>query len=173
MWRCFILFAQPHPTPPCSSAIYCLAELLEFAAFVWLRVKAPNLHRPYRVPLPTWGLILMLLPASVLLVRAVSLRGRGRGGWHCSWREALLLPVDSIQPGHAPSYSQLPAADHPGHIPCLQITILVIPFAKFDYMTMGATLGAAALGFILWPLLQVRLVILKQGWERLAGWGKA
>ena len=80
MWRCFILFAQPHPTPPCSSAIYCLAELLEFAAFVWLRVKAPNLHRPYRVPLPTWGLILMLLPANALLVRA---RVDGGGRWHC------------------------------------------------------------------------------------------
>ncbi len=30
------------------NAIYCLAELLEFAAFVSLRVTAPNLPRPYR-----------------------------------------------------------------------------------------------------------------------------
>ena len=30
------------------NAIYCLAELLEFAAFVWLRVKQPDLKRPYR-----------------------------------------------------------------------------------------------------------------------------
>lgn len=30
------------------NSIYCLAELLEFAAFVWLRVKAPGLPRPYR-----------------------------------------------------------------------------------------------------------------------------
>jgi amino acid transporter len=30
------------------NAIYCMAELLEFAAFVWLRVKAPALPRPYR-----------------------------------------------------------------------------------------------------------------------------
>ncbi|PNH00173.1 hypothetical protein TSOC_014020, partial [Tetrabaena socialis] len=29
------------------NAIYCLAELLEFAAFVWLRVKRPDLPRPY------------------------------------------------------------------------------------------------------------------------------
>jgi hypothetical protein len=30
------------------NAIYCLAELLEFAAFIALRVTAPNLPRPYR-----------------------------------------------------------------------------------------------------------------------------
>ncbi|KIY95241.1 Arginine/agmatine antiporter [Monoraphidium neglectum] len=30
------------------NAIYCMAELLEFAAFVALRVTAPNLPRPYR-----------------------------------------------------------------------------------------------------------------------------
>lgn len=49
------------------NAIYCLAELLEFAAFVWLRIKAPNLNRPYKVPLPPWALVLMLMPASALL----------------------------------------------------------------------------------------------------------
>jgi amino acid transporter len=52
----------------CYTAIYCLGELLEFAAFIWLRIKAPDLHRPYRVPLPTWGVILMLMPAVSLLV---------------------------------------------------------------------------------------------------------
>ena len=51
------------------TAIYCLGELLEFAAFIWLRIKAPDLYRPYRVPLPTWGVILMLMPAVSLLVR--------------------------------------------------------------------------------------------------------
>jgi amino acid transporter len=30
------------------NAVYCLAELLEFAAFVWLRVTAPALPRPYK-----------------------------------------------------------------------------------------------------------------------------
>ena len=57
------------PVRTSFAAIYCLSELLEFAAFVWLRVKSPKLHRPYRVPLPTWGLILMVLPAYCLLVR--------------------------------------------------------------------------------------------------------
>ena len=47
--------------------VYCLAELTEFAAFIALRIKAPDLRRPYRIPLPTWACILMLLPASILL----------------------------------------------------------------------------------------------------------
>mmetsp|Transcript_4121 Transcript_4121/g.11811 ORF Transcript_4121/g.11811 Transcript_4121/m.11811 type:complete len:657 (-) Transcript_4121:1518-3488(-) len=55
------------------NAVYCLAELLEFAAFVWLRIKAPHLHRPYRIPLPTWACVLMLLPASALLVVMLAL----------------------------------------------------------------------------------------------------
>lgn len=49
------------------NAVYCLAELIEFAAFIWLRIKMPNLYRPFKVPLPTWGVVLMLLPASLLL----------------------------------------------------------------------------------------------------------
>ena len=50
------------------NAVYCLAELTEFAAFIWLRISAPDLHRPYRVPLPTWACVVMLLPASALLL---------------------------------------------------------------------------------------------------------
>jgi hypothetical protein len=30
------------------NSIYCLAELLEFAAFIALRINAPDLPRPYR-----------------------------------------------------------------------------------------------------------------------------
>ncbi|GAX81476.1 hypothetical protein CEUSTIGMA_g8905.t1 [Chlamydomonas eustigma] len=55
------------------NAIYCLAELLEFAAFIWLRIKAPHLPRPYRIPLPTWALCIMLLPATALLVTVIAL----------------------------------------------------------------------------------------------------
>lgn len=49
------------------NSVYCVAELLEFAAFLWLRIKLPHLYRPFRVPLPTWAAALMLLPASMLL----------------------------------------------------------------------------------------------------------
>lgn len=52
---------------------YCLGQLLEFMAFVWLRIKYPALHRPYRIPLPTWGCIAMLAPACVLLVGLVTM----------------------------------------------------------------------------------------------------
>lgn len=48
--------------------LYCIGMLLEFAAFVWLRIKQPDLLRPYRVPLGTVGVVLMLLPASGLLL---------------------------------------------------------------------------------------------------------
>lgn len=50
------------------NVVYCLAELLEFAAFIRLRIKHPDLERPFKVPLPTWGLVCMLMPASVLLL---------------------------------------------------------------------------------------------------------
>jgi amino acid transporter len=55
------------------NAVYCLAELLEFAAFVYLRARAPALPRPYRVPLSTVGVALMLLPASALLLTILAL----------------------------------------------------------------------------------------------------
>ena len=48
--------------------VYCLAELLEFGAFLALRVRAPRLARPFRVPLGTVGCALMLTPATILLV---------------------------------------------------------------------------------------------------------
>lgn len=55
------------------NAIYCLAELLEFAAFIHLRFKHPDLPRPYRVPLPNWAVVLMLLPASTLALFVLAL----------------------------------------------------------------------------------------------------
>ncbi|KAK9801360.1 hypothetical protein WJX73_010869 [Symbiochloris irregularis] len=55
------------------NVIYCIAELMEFAAFIWLRIAAPELHRPYRVPLPTWACALMLLPASALLLTLIGM----------------------------------------------------------------------------------------------------
>jgi hypothetical protein len=42
--------------------------LLEFAAFIWLQMKKPELVRPFRIPVGTVGVILLLLPATVLLI---------------------------------------------------------------------------------------------------------
>lgn len=52
------------------NGVYCLAQLLEFAAFVRLRHKHPGLERPFRVPLPTCGCVAMLLApvATALLI---------------------------------------------------------------------------------------------------------
>eukprot|EP01024_Parvocaulis_polyphysoides_P042016 TRINITY_DN38501_c0_g1_i1.p2 TRINITY_DN38501_c0_g1~~TRINITY_DN38501_c0_g1_i1.p2 ORF type:complete len:168 (+),score=2.09 TRINITY_DN38501_c0_g1_i1:63-506(+) len=41
--------------------------MLEFAAFLYLRFKHPELPRPFRVPLPNWGLVIMLIPPSALI----------------------------------------------------------------------------------------------------------
>ena len=35
-----------------ANFLYSLGTLLEFAAFLWLRARRPELKRPYRVPLP-------------------------------------------------------------------------------------------------------------------------
>eukprot|EP01018_Ginkgo_biloba_P005310 Gb_18884 [translate_table: standard] len=47
--------------------LYCFGMFLEFAAFIWLRMKSPTMPRPYKIPLGTVGVILMCLPPSVLL----------------------------------------------------------------------------------------------------------
>jgi hypothetical protein len=50
------------------NSVYALSELLEFAAFIWLRIKEPDLPRPYKIPLPTWALCIMILPSTALLI---------------------------------------------------------------------------------------------------------
>lgn len=51
-----------------ANFLYSLGMLLEFAAFLWLRRKKPELKRPYRVPLRLPGLVIMCLVPSVFLV---------------------------------------------------------------------------------------------------------
>ncbi|XP_002527494.2 probable polyamine transporter At3g19553 [Ricinus communis] len=53
--------------------LYAIGMLLEFAAFIKLRVKKPELHRPYKVPLETFGATLLCLPPSILLVLVMCL----------------------------------------------------------------------------------------------------
>jgi len=47
--------------------LYCLAALLEFAAFLVLRLRQPDTHRGFRIPLPFWGCCLMLLPPTFMI----------------------------------------------------------------------------------------------------------
>ncbi|WCJ17930.1 Amino acid permease family protein [Euphorbia peplus] len=53
--------------------LYAVGMLLEFAAFIKLRIHRPELHRPYKVPLETFGVTMLCLPPSVLLVLVMCL----------------------------------------------------------------------------------------------------
>ncbi|XP_059665054.1 probable polyamine transporter At3g13620 [Cornus florida] len=48
--------------------LYSLGMLLEFASFLWLRRKMARTKRPYKVPLPMPGLVIMCLVPSGFLV---------------------------------------------------------------------------------------------------------
>jgi amino acid transporter len=48
--------------------LYALALVLEFAALVWLRLKQPEMPRPYRVPFGTAGAIALSLPPTALCI---------------------------------------------------------------------------------------------------------
>lgn len=48
--------------------LYSLGMLLEFASFLWLRRKMQKTRRPYKVPLPLPGLIIMCLVPSGFLI---------------------------------------------------------------------------------------------------------
>ncbi|MEW5303965.1 MAG: hypothetical protein WDW36_006608 [Sanguina aurantia] len=77
------------------NAIYCLAELLEFAAFVSLRVYQPKLLRPYRVPLPTWAMVLVLTPATLLLFAVLALPIINRN-WVVVWWTAATIVLGFV-----------------------------------------------------------------------------
>ncbi|XP_012067119.1 probable polyamine transporter At3g13620 [Jatropha curcas] len=51
-----------------ANFLYTLGMLLEFASFLWLRRKFPELKRPYKVPMRLPGLVIMCLVPSVFLV---------------------------------------------------------------------------------------------------------
>lgn len=53
--------------------LYAIGMLLEFAAFIILRIKKPDLQRPYKVPFQTFGATMLCLPPAFLLVLVMSL----------------------------------------------------------------------------------------------------
>jgi len=53
--------------------LYCFALILEFAAFIKLRISAPNVERPFRIPLSIFWCIAMLIPATSLLIVMITL----------------------------------------------------------------------------------------------------
>lgn len=53
--------------------LYGIGMLFELAAFIRLRIKKPDLHRPYRVPLQTFGATVLCLPPALLLILVMCL----------------------------------------------------------------------------------------------------
>ncbi|KAK1267801.1 putative polyamine transporter [Acorus gramineus] len=53
--------------------LYAVGMLLEFAAFIRLRIKKPDLHRPYKVPFNTLGATLICVPPAFLLILVMCL----------------------------------------------------------------------------------------------------
>ena len=53
--------------------LYCFGMILEFIAFVWLRVKHPIAYRPYKIPGGTVGAILLCIPLTILICIVLAL----------------------------------------------------------------------------------------------------
>ncbi|WVZ57085.1 hypothetical protein U9M48_007521 [Paspalum notatum var. saurae] len=58
-----------------ANFLYSLGTLLEFAAFLWLRARQPDLKRPYRVPLPLPALAAMCAVPSGFLAYVCAVAG--------------------------------------------------------------------------------------------------
>ncbi|KAL7462933.1 hypothetical protein ACHAXS_003303 [Conticribra weissflogii] len=56
------------------NANYAVSLLLEYGAFVWLRMYRKDMERPYRVPIPDWAAVLLVLPpmVGILIIFLVS-----------------------------------------------------------------------------------------------------
>jgi len=53
--------------------LYCFAQIIEFAAFVKLRIRYPDMYRPYKIPLSTAGCIAMLAVPTILVLVIVGI----------------------------------------------------------------------------------------------------
>jgi amino acid transporter len=53
--------------------LYCFGMILEFIAFIKLRVTHPNASRPYKIQLGTIGAVLMIIPPTILIVVVMTL----------------------------------------------------------------------------------------------------
>ncbi|KAK7407057.1 hypothetical protein VNO78_08697 [Psophocarpus tetragonolobus] len=47
--------------------LYCFGMILEFIAFIQLRIKYPNASRPYKIPGGTAGAIILCIPPTILI----------------------------------------------------------------------------------------------------------
>ncbi|KAK7250732.1 hypothetical protein RIF29_33356 [Crotalaria pallida] len=47
--------------------LYCFGMILEFIAFIWMRIKQPTAPRPFKIPGGTAGAIIMCIPPTLLI----------------------------------------------------------------------------------------------------------
>lgn len=80
-----------------ANGVYALAELIEYAAFLWLRWKHPLLHRPFRIPVGIVGCTLLLvIPALVSGILFTSpFWTSGAGHW---WIAGFMVCVALLGP---------------------------------------------------------------------------
>lgn len=52
---------------------YSISLIMEYAAFIKLRIAQPDMHRPYRIPLGTVGCILLFIPPVVMTLIIMAL----------------------------------------------------------------------------------------------------
>ena len=53
--------------------LYAAALILEFAALIWLRIKNPEMQRPYRIPFGTTGVVAISFPPTALCLASIAL----------------------------------------------------------------------------------------------------
>ncbi|KAL9664397.1 hypothetical protein QQ045_019797 [Rhodiola kirilowii] len=53
--------------------LYCFGMILEFLAFIRLRIKQPATARPYKIPIGTVGSIIMCIPPTILICVVLAL----------------------------------------------------------------------------------------------------
>ncbi|XP_044503396.1 probable polyamine transporter At1g31830 [Mangifera indica] len=56
-----------------ENLLYCFGMILEFIAFIRLRMKYPAASRPYKIPVNTAGTILMCIPPTILICVVLAL----------------------------------------------------------------------------------------------------
>ena len=61
---CWLSFSQ---VVEMLNLLYCFAQLIEFAAFIQLRIKHPEMLRPFKIPLGTVGVSVMLLMPTLFI----------------------------------------------------------------------------------------------------------
>ncbi|KAM0059712.1 putative amino acid/polyamine transporter I [Helianthus debilis subsp. tardiflorus] len=68
-----ILFSRFQEIVAAENLLYCFGMILEFIAFVRLRMKYPAASRPYKIPVGTVGSILLCVPPTILFCVVLAL----------------------------------------------------------------------------------------------------